>query len=250
MSLKLITWKSWNPITGCVKFSDGCLNCYAEAFSQRLKHMGQVKYQNGFDLTVHEKNFGEPLSWKTPKFVFLCSMSDLFQEDVSFDVIDRLFDTMLWANHHIFYVLTKRSQRLAEYSAHYGKPFPPNVWAGVTIESEKYVGRLADLRKVDAALKHIVFEPLLSAIPKLDLSGIGWAVCAGESGDNARPADPDWVRGIRDNCAEYNVPFYFKQWGGKNKKGNGNTLDGKTYDKMPRSDIANFTDKNGNLINP
>lgn len=241
MSLKSkIEWteNSWNPITGCSKFSEGCKYCYAEKLANRLQAMGQSKYANGFNVTIHEKSFKEPLSWKKPSTIFVCSMSDLFHENVDFVTITRIFDVMRHADWHIFQIVTKRSSRLAEYACNI--IWPKNVWAGVTVESFRHINRIEHLKNVPAAVRFISFEPLLTAIPHLDLTGIEWVITGGESGVNPRPIKEEWVKSIRNNCMEYDVPFFFKQWGGKNKKLAGRLLEGREWNGYPKLSVASI----------
>lgn len=235
MSLKTsIEWTehSWNPITGCDKISEGCKNCYAEKLSHRLHAMGQPKYKNKFQLTLHENCINEPLRWKKPSKIFVCSMSDIFHKDVPFEFIDKIFNTMKLANWHIFQVLTKRSDRLLEYSKRV--VWPKNVWAGVTVENDTNIYRINDLLQVNCNVRFISFEPLLGDIPYIDLNGIHWVICGGESGANARPMDVTWARHIRDMVKRQNIPFFFKQWGGANKKKTGKLLDGQEWFEYPK----------------
>lgn len=234
MSLKTsIEWTehSWNPITGCDKISEGCKNCYAEKMANRLYAMGQVKYKNKFQVTLHEDSLNEPLKWKKPSKIFVCSMSDIFHKDVPFEFIDKIFDIMKNADWHIFQVLTKRSDRLLEYSKR--TLWPKNVWAGVTVEHKDYVSRIEDLKQVNAPVRFISFEPLLSEISYINLEGIQWVICGGESGPNAREIKVDWVRNIRDIVKQQNISFFFKQWGGINKKKTGKLLDGQEWLEFP-----------------
>lgn len=225
------TEKTWNPVTGCTKISDGCANCYAEKMAGRLEAMANPRYKNGFNVTVHEDLINAPFKWKKPATIFVNSMSDLFHEDISFDVIKRIFDTMNLANQHIFQVLTKRSDVLLEYAPHL--KWTSNIWMGVTVESDKYKYRIEDLVQTSAAIKFISFEPLIGRVNNPDLSGIDWAIIGGESGVGARPMDEEWVLHLKDVCTEYDTAFYFKQWGGKNKKKAGRELLGKTWDAFP-----------------
>ena len=234
MALKSkIEWteNSWNPVTGCDKYSAGCKNCYAEKMANRLYAMGQAKYKNKFQVTLHEQSLNEPLNWKKPSKIFVCSMSDIFHKDVPFEFVDKIFNTMKQADWHIFQVLTKRSDRLLEYSKR--TLWPKNVWAGVTVEHKDYISRIEDLRAVKAPVKFISFEPLLSEMPYTDLKGIQWVICGGESGPHAREVNADWVRGIRDMAVNQNIQFLFKQWGGTNKKKTGRLLDGREWLDMP-----------------
>jgi protein gp37 len=225
------TESTWNPVTGCTKVSPGCQNCYAERMAKRLKAMGQTNYKNGFDLTFHEKMLQLPLKWNNPQTIFVNSMSDLFHEDVPFDFIQEVFKTMHRASWHRFQILTKRSERLLESETHLS--WNKNIWMGVSVETEKYTFRIDHLRKTKAHFKFLSLEPLLGPISKLDLSGIDWVIVGGESGPAARPMQPGWVIDIRDQCQKAGIPFFFKQWGGVNKKKTGRFLDGRTWDEMP-----------------
>ena len=222
---------SWNPVTGCTKISLGCTNCYAEKLSYRLQAMGNPNYCNGFNLTIHPHMLSKPLKWKKPCHIFVNSMSDLFHEDVPFTFIQDVFNTMKLSSHHTFQILTKRSKRLLELSSKL--QWPSNVWMGVTIEHSTYLNRLNDLVSVPAFVKFVSFEPLLAPIKNIDLSKIDWVIVGGESGSNARPIEKSWVVGIKNICLKYNVPFFFKQWGGTNKSKTGRNLDGKIWSQMP-----------------
>lgn len=226
------TESTWNPLTGCTKISPGCQHCYAERLAKRLQAMGSSSYANGFALTVHEELLELPLRWRKPRLVFVNSMSDLFHEEVSRAFIERVFGVMEQASWHQFQLLTKRSQRLSEMAP--SLPWPPNVWMGVTVESEYYATRLGDLRSTSARVKFASLEPLLSPMPPMDLAGIDWVIVGGESGPKSRPLHPDWVRGVRDQCCRAGVPFFFKQWGGLFRKRSGRWLDGRTWDQYPR----------------
>ena len=225
------TESTWNPVTGCTKISAGCTHCYAERMARRLKAMGQPNYRNGFRVTVHEHALQLPLGWKKPRVIFVNSMSDLFHEDVPLDFITRVFEVMRQADWHVFQALTKRSERLAELAPLLR--WPENVWMGVTVENADHVHRIDDLRTVPAALRFLSLEPLLSPMPNLDLAGIDWAIVGGESGPGSRPMSREWAADIRDQCLRAGVPFFFKQWGGANKKKAGRLLDGRTWDQMP-----------------
>ena len=222
---------TWNNVTGCSKKSKGCRRCYAETMSRRLKGMGQKKYQNGFQPTIHPECLMEPLLWKKSRMVFVNSMSDTFQEAVSDDFIRSIFQTMEQADWHTFQVLTKQAERLHQIAP--DLPWPKNIWMGVTIESGDYLFRADYLRSVPAVLRFLSLEPLLGPIPNLDLSGIGWVIVGGESGPGALPVSEDWVVDILDQCLLAGVPFFFKQWGGRNKKQSGRTLLGRTWDETP-----------------
>jgi len=226
------TESTWNPVTGCTKISDGCKHCYAERMALRLKAMGQPNYVNGFSVTLQEQMLELPLKWKKPQMIFVNSMSDLFHEDVPEEFIYQVFDIMQQTPWHSYQILTKRGERLQELSPQL--PWNDNIWMGVTVESAKYVGRIDNLRLTGAKIKFVSFEPLLSEITDLDLRGINWAIVGGESGPGARPMEEEWVLEIRQQCSENNVPFFFKQWGGTNKKKAGRLLEGRTWDGIPQ----------------
>ena len=225
------TESTWNPVTGCTKISPGCAHCYAERIALRLKAMGQPNYVNGFQVTLHENALDLPLHWKKPQIVFVNSMSDLFHEDVPLSFIKRVFSIMKKASWHKFQVLTKRAERLAQIAPKL--PWPENIWMGVSVESSDFVHRIDSLRKVNASIRFISLEPLLGPLPNLNLSGINWIIVGGESGPNARPMKTEWIDDILLQCKQNNVPFFFKQWGGRNKKKSGRLLDGKIYSEMP-----------------
>lgn len=225
------TGSTWNPITGCTKISPGCKYCYAEKMSWRLKAMGQRNYRNGFNLCIHEHVFDYPLKWKKPQTIFVNSMSDLFHEEVPKDVIYRIFEVMRQAHWHTFQVLTKRSERLLNMDPEID--WSDNVWMGVSVENEDYEYRIDHLRQTNAKVKFLSIEPLIGPIDELNLTGIDWVIVGGESGPNARMMKKDWVIRIRDICFAAEVPFFFKQWGGVNKKRNGRSLEGRTWDQMP-----------------
>jgi protein gp37 len=225
------TEATWNPVTGCNKVSPGCKHCYAETMAARLKAMGQPNYANGFALTLQPHMLERPLTWRKPQTIFVNSMSDLFHDDVPLAYIRRVFDVMARAHWHRFQVLTKRAERLAALSPEL--TWPPNVWMGVSVESDKYRARIDDLRRAGAHTKFLSLEPLLGPLPDLDLSGIHWVIVGGESGAGARPMDPAWARDLRDQCQRAAVPFFFKQWGGPIKKKTGRLLDGRTWDELP-----------------
>lgn len=233
MASSKIEWtdSSWNPITGCTKISPGCQNCYAERMAKRLKAMGNPNYKNGFTLAIHENSLELPLSWKTPQYIFVNSMSDLFHKDVPIDFIHKIFTVMRQASWHTFQILTKRSERLRELDNQI--EWSPNIWMGVSIETQDYVYRINDLRSSNAEVKFISFEPLLGPITNLDLHGIDWVIVGGESGPKSRKIEKAWVLQIRDFCFSQNVPFFFKQWGGTNKKKTGRLLEGRTWDEIP-----------------
>lgn len=227
------TESTWNPITGCTKVSPGCKHCYAERMALRLQAMGQPNYANGFTLTLHEHVLELPLQWKTPRTIFVNSMSDLFHQDVPFEFLLKVFDVMRRAHWHQFQVLTKRAERLSELDS--SLSWSPNIWMGVSVENQKYMHRIEHLRHTGAAIKFLSLEPLLGPLPNLDLSGIDWVIVGGESGPKARPLQQAWAVEIRDQCLEAGVPFFFKQWGGVRKKKAGRLLEGRTWDDMPSS---------------
>ena len=222
---------TWNPVTGCSKVSPGCQHCYAERMARRLQAMGLEKYRNGFKVAVHESVLKEPLAWKTPRFVFVNSMSDLFHESVSDDFVRSVFGIMNRATQHTFQVLTKRPDRLQSFNGRL--VWTPNIWLGVSIESKEWFARLDPLRESSARVKFLSLEPLLGPLPGLDLTGMDWVIVGGESGPGARPMKANWVREIRDNCQANGVAFFFKQWGGVFKKRSGRLLDGRTWDDLP-----------------
>ncbi len=231
--LSQIEWTdtTWNPVTGCTKISPGCKHCYAERMARRLSAMGQTRYRNGFETTLHHDLLEAPLRWRKPRLVFVNSMSDLFHDAVPLDFIRSVFSTISRAESHIFQILTKRSTRLLEVAD--ALPWPTNLWMGVSVESAAYVSRVRDLQRVPAAVRFLSVEPLLGPIPRLPLAGIHWVIVGGESGPGARLMDPSWARTIRDRCNAREVPFFFKQWGGVQKKRTGRTLDGRTWDEVP-----------------
>lgn len=222
---------TWNPVTGCTKISPGCKNCYAERMAERLQAMGQANYVNGFELTLQPQMLDLPLAWKKPRTVFVNSMSDLFHEGVPLDHIRRVFEVMKRAHWHRFQVLTKRADRLAVVSP--DLDWAANIWMGVSVESDKFCQRIDKLRSTRARTKFLSLEPLLGPLPDLALEGIDWVIVGGESGPRARRMHPAWVADIRDQCNRASVPFFFKQWGGTNKKKAGRLLDGQTWDQMP-----------------
>ena len=227
---------TWNPVTGCTKVSPGCKNCYAERMARRLQAMGQPNYVHGFELSLHQHVVELPLRWKTPQMVFVNSMSDLFHEKVPTDFILQIFGIMEKAHWHIFQVLTKRSARMLELDSQL--PWKQNIWMGVSVENDDYAYRIDHLRKTSAHLKFLSLEPFLGPLQKLNLKGLDWMVVGGESGPGARRMEEEWVVDIRDQCRDASVPFFFKQWGGVNKKKTGRTLEGRTWDEMPQTIAA------------
>lgn len=238
MAKSKIEWteNTWNPTTGCTKISSGCVNCYAEKMSFRLQKMGNKKYKNGFNLAFHPDTLREPYMWKRPTKVFVNSMSDLFHEDIPFTFIEEIFKVMNENQKHTFQILTKRSKILEKYSKHL--TWTKNIWIGVTVEDESQLFRINDLRKTNAIIKFLSCEPLLSDLGKLNLQNINWVIVGGESGSKSRPMDENWVKNILNQCIQQKIPFFFKQWGGFNKKRNGRTLNGRTYSETPVIDFS------------
>jgi protein gp37 len=237
MATSSIEWTelTWNPTTGCDKISAGCKFCYAEIMSRRLKAMGLPKYEGGFSIRTHEDALNVPLRWKKPALVFVNSMSDLFHNEVPHDFIHRVFETMAAWPHLTFQVLTKRSSRVAELAK--DLVWPKNVWMGVSVESRDVLHRIDDLRRVPAAVRFLSCEPLIERLGTFNLRGIDWVIVGGESGGKPRPMNPEWVVEIRDRCQKLEVPFFLKQWGGRNKKVAGRELLGELHDAMPTAKV-------------
>ena len=225
------TEATWNPVTGCTKISPGCKYCYAERMANRLQTMGQRNYAQGFQLMLQPHMLERPLQWKRPQTIFVNSMSDLFHPEVPLPFIREVFAVMERAHWHRFQVLTKRAERLAELGP--VLDWPPHVWIGVSVESDLYIPRIDQLREVPASVRFLSLEPLLGPLPDLDLRGIQWVIVGGESGPRARPMDPEWAIDIRDQCVSAAVPFFFKQWGGRNRKAAGRVLGGREWNQMP-----------------
>ena len=225
------TESTWNPVTGCTKVSPGCKHCYAERMAERLQAMGQANYANGFELTLQPHMLELPLRWKRPQTVFVNSMSDLFHDGVPIEYVRQVFDVMRRAHWHRFQVLTKRAERLARLAPEL--EWAENVWMGVSVETHRYRHRIDLLRSTPARVKFLSLEPLLGPLHDLDLEGIDWVIVGGESGPKARPMEAAWVTELRDQCRRARVPFFFKQWGGKNKKKAGRVLQGRTWSQMP-----------------
>ena len=225
------TSASWNPVTGCDQVSPGCAHCYAKTFAERFAGVPGHPYEQGFGLRLWSDRLELPLRWRRPKLIFVNSMSDLFHERVPDDDIERVFDVMRRADHHIFQILTKRHDRLAELAP--ALHWPENVWMGVSMENRRFVHRVHALREFRPAVRFISAEPLLGPLEGLDLTGIDWLIAGGESGPGHRRVDADWVRELRDRCAAEHVAFFFKQWGGRTAKARGRELDGRTWDEMP-----------------
>lgn len=226
------TESTWNPVTGCTKISPGCKYCYAERMAERLQAMGQANYVNGFQLTLQPHMLGLPLKWKKPQTIFVNSMSDLFHEDVPFTYIQKVFDVMNQAHWHRFQVLTKRAERLEGLGSMVN--WTSNIWMGVSVESDEYRQRIDHLRRTNAHIKFLSLEPLLGPLANLSMTGIDWVIVGGESGPQARPMHPAWVIDLRDQCRSAKVPFFFKQWGGKNKKQAGRVLERRVWNEMPQ----------------
>jgi len=222
---------TWNPATGCTKISQGCKNCYAERMAKRLHAMGSERYRNRFAVTLHPDLVDQPKRWRSPRLVFVNSMSDLFHPDIPADYIARVFRTMAECPQHTFQVLTKRSDRLADLAP--SLPWPGNVWMGTSVEDRRVIHRIADLVSVPAAVRFLSCEPLIGPLDRLPLKGIHWVIVGGESGPRARPMQREWALSILRQCRAAGVPFFFKQWGGPRKDLTGRELNGRLYDEMP-----------------
>lgn len=240
MKTTKIEWtdKTWNPITGCNKISSGCLNCYAETMSRRLCAMRQKKYINGFEISLHEDALEEPLRWKSPHNIFVCSMSDLFNKDIPFEFIDKVMNIINYTPQHNYQILTKRANIMNEYFKN--RKIPQNAWLGTTVEAGSVKDRIDFIRTLDAPIKFLSCEPLLEDLGKLNLDGIDWVIVGGESGSNARPMKLDWILSIKEQVEKQGSAFFFKQWGTwgsdgikRNKKANGKLINGKVYQEMP-----------------
>jgi protein gp37 len=234
MSKSSIEWTemTWNPTTGCSKISQGCKFCYAEVMSKRLHAMGIEKYKDNFKVRKHESALNTPYTWKKSKIVFVNSMSDLFHPKVPLSFIKKVFKVMNDNKQHIFQVLTKRADRLLEL--HKELNWTPNIWMGVSVENQEVEGRIDFLRKTNAKTKFLSLEPLIGPLPNLNLNKINWVIVGGESGRKPRPIEVEWVVDIKNQCKESKVAFFFKQWGGTNKKKSGRLLNGRTYSEMPK----------------
>jgi protein gp37 len=225
------TEMSWNPVTGCSKVSQGCLNCYAEKMALRLKAMGQKRYRNGFSVTLQPDLLNQPDKWITARTIFVNSMSDLFHEKIPLNYIKKVFATIQRNPHHTFQVLTKRSERLADCAGELN--WPHNLWVGVSVENSEYLHRIHLLRSVPAAVRFLSCEPLIGPIKAIPLGDIHWVIVGGESGPKSRPMKESWVESIKNQCKEGGTAFFFKQWGGTQKKRNGRLLKGRTYNELP-----------------
>lgn len=235
MAQSSIEWTemTWNPTTGCDKISAGCKFCYAEVMSRRLNAMGIEKYANDFELTIHEDELLTPYTWKKSRMVFVNSMSDLFHKDVPIDFIKKVFKVMKENPQHVFQILTKRADVLLYYDKEGYLDWSHNIWMGVSVENEKFLDRVELLRQTKARTKFLSCEPLIGPLPNLNLKGIDWVIVGGESGRTPRAMKKEWVVQIKEQCKKLNVAFFFKQWGGTNKKKSGNLLDGEKYLEMP-----------------
>jgi protein gp37 len=240
MKATKIEWtdKTWNPITGCTKKSAGCAHCYAEVMTRRLKAMHLDKYQNGFELTLHKDELEQPLMWRGAHNIFVCSMSDIFHEDVPFEFVDKIMHVIAQTPQHRYQILTKRAERMAEYFA--DKSIPDNVWLGVTVECKDTKYRMEYLRNLKASVKFLSCEPLLEDLDELNLDSIDWIIVGGESGPKARPMKEEWVLNIKEQVEKQKAAFFFKQWGTwgsdgvkRNKYQNGKLLNGKIIQEMP-----------------
>jgi protein gp37 len=226
------TESTWNPVTGCDQVSPGCAHCYAKTFAERWKGVADHPYEQGFALRLWPERLDHPMKWRRPRRIFVNSMSDLFHEDVPVSYIAQVFEVMENASHHVFQVLTKREERLADLAP--TLPWPSNVWMGVSIENRRFVHRADRLREVPAAVRFISAEPLLGPLEDLDLEGIDWLIAGGESGSGHRRVDESWLLELRDRCVDERVAFFFKQWGGHRPKSGGRELEGRTWDDYPQ----------------
>ncbi len=233
MSKSKIEWteSTWNPVSGCTKISNGCENCYAERMAKRLQAMGTKGYEDGFKVTLHPESLEKPLKLKKPQMIFVNSMSDIFHKEIDDEYIMKIFEVMNKAHWHTFQVLTKRPERLAEMADRLN--WTDNIWMGVTVEANDYVDRVDYLRNLDIKVKFLSVEPLIDSVDKMDYTNIDWVIVGGESGYGCREIKKEWILEVKEKCEKDNIPFFFKQWGGVNKKKNGRLLDGKIYDGMP-----------------
>lgn len=235
MASSNIEWTemTWNPTTGCDKISAGCKFCYAEVMSKRLHSMGIEKYKDNFNVREHPMTLDEPYKWKKSKVVFVNSMSDLFHKNISIQYIQKVFEVMNDNPQHVFQILTKRSDLLLKYDQLGLLKWSHNIWMGVSVENNTFINRIDDLRNTKARVKFLSCEPLIGPIPDLNLKNIDWVIVGGESGRKPRYMNSDWVINIQEKCADEGVAFFFKQWGGTNKKKTGRVLNGQVYDEMP-----------------
>jgi len=237
MAQSSIEWTemTWNPTTGCDKISAGCKFCYAEIMSKRLQPMGIEKYKDNFEVRMHKEALKIPYTWKSSKVVFVNSMSDLFHKDIPLEFIKKVFKVMNDNPQHVFQVLTKRAERLFEL--HNELKWSHNIWMGVSVENRDFIKRIDFLRETNAKVKFLSLEPLLSELSNLNLKNIDWVIVGGESGHKPRPMNPEWVLDIQTQCEISEVAFFFKQWGGKNKKASGRLINGRIYDEMPEIEL-------------
>ncbi|MEX1013640.1 MAG: phage Gp37/Gp68 family protein [Candidatus Paceibacterota bacterium] len=235
MAQSSIEWTelTWNPVTGCTKVSQGCKFCYAEVMAKRLKAMGVEKYKDGFKVRTHPDTLEEPYTWKKSRVVFVNSMSDLFHPQVPIEFIQDVFKVMNENPRHVFQILTKRTELLLEYDKAGLLNWSENIWMGTSVEDNRVKERIDTLSKTNADTKFLSCEPLIGPLTNMNLSKIDWVIVGGESGHNPRPMKPEWVIDIKTECENADVPFFFKQWGGRNKKKNGRTLMKRTWDEMP-----------------
>ena len=226
---------TWNPVTGCTKITRGCDNCYAERIAERFRGTPGHPFENGFDLTLRPKRISQPLSWKRPRMIFVNSMSDLFHRDIPTDFIDRVFDTMEQAEHHVFQVLTKRSSLMRDYlRRRYGSELAPrHIWCGVSVEDHRATARIRHLQEAPISTRFLSIEPLLGPVGDIDIGGVSWVIVGGESGPGARPLNPEWVLEVRNLCERKEIPFFFKQWGGRTPKAGGRLLEGIEHNAVP-----------------
>lgn len=251
-----IEWTNgtWNPTTGCTKVSEECANCYAEKLHSRLSAMGQKKYQKPFgEFVEHESEIDRPLQWKSPRMIFVNSMSDLFHQESTYSFLSAVFHTMCIASQHTYQVLTKRPGKMLAFSNRWidetgRNEIPDNIWLGVSCGTRKSLPRIDVLRKIPVKVRFVSFEPLLEDLDTIDLTSIAWAIVGGESGPNFRPLRKEWVLNIQKQCDEQRVAFFFKQWGGIRPKSGGREIDGKTWDEYPsvvqsKSKFSNFLEE-------
>lgn len=256
MSVSKIEWTdaTWNPVTGCTKISAGCAHCYAEVMTRRLTAMGVNKYSNGFKVTTHDDALDEPKKWHKRHTIFVCSMSDLFHQDVPFEFVDKVMRVIKETPRHRYQLLTKRAERMEEYFR--TREVPVNVWLGVTVEVRSSKPRIDSLRIIkNSPIKFLSCEPLLEDLGELDLAGIDWIIVGGESGRQARPMKEEWVMNIKAQCESADKAFFFKQWGTwgsdgvkRNKHQNGKSLNGEIYQKMPDAEWRERFDKKARVL--
>lgn len=226
------TESTWNPVTGCTKISKGCENCYAERMSKRLAGRYGYSKENPFQVTLHPNRLSQPLKWKGNHIIFVCSMGDIFHKDVPDDYIFEILDVIKKSPNHTYQILTKRADRMLEISEKIGK-WPNNVWTGVTVESKSCIKRIDMLKQVKSTVRFLSCEPLLNDLGSLDLERINWVIVGGESGFKARPMSAKWATNLRDQCLKFDIPYFFKQWGGVSKKKTGRMLEGQEWNQMP-----------------